>query len=72
MARISRNRIRCKHCGDIAESKHRHDYRTCKCGKVAADGGLDYLRRGYPAQPPEGHYEELSEYEEELFDGHDE
>lgn len=56
--RITRNAIRCNHCGDEVESKHRHDYVSCKCGRVAADGGKDYLRRAY--QEP-GDYTELSE-----------
>ena len=39
------NAIRCKKCGEIIESKHRHDFKFCKCGTVAVDGGHDYLRR---------------------------
>lgn len=39
------NAIRCKKCGEIIESKHRHDFKFCKCGAVAVDGGHDYLRR---------------------------
>ena len=61
MSKIIKNTIRCKHCEDIIESKHRHDYVTCKCGKVTADGGKDYLRRVYPGGKPEDHYEDLSE-----------
>lgn len=34
--------IRCKKCGDVIESTHRHDFKFCKCGAVAADGGKDY------------------------------
>lgn len=42
---IIRNRIRCKHCGDIIESKSTHDFKLCSCGKVAIDGGRSYLKR---------------------------
>ena len=42
---IVKNAIRCKKCGDIIESTHRHDFKFCKCGAVAVDGGHDYLRR---------------------------
>lgn len=42
---IKRNMIRCTQCGDIIESVHRHDFKYCKCGKVAVDGGKDYLKR---------------------------
>lgn len=59
-AKIIRNIIRCKHCGDVIESKHRHDYVQCGCGRVAVDGGLDYLRRSFPSMPAEEHFEELS------------
>lgn len=39
------NKVRCKSCDDIIESKHRHDFVFCKCGKIAVDGGKEYLRR---------------------------
>lgn len=61
MKKILVNKIRCKHCNDIIESKHIHDYVTCKCGKVAVDGGHEYLKRNFPSMPWEEHYEELSE-----------
>lgn len=60
MTDITRNVIRCRHCGTVCESTHRHHYAPCKCGRVAADGGRAYLRRrGHPDD-----FEELSEYEE--------
>ena len=45
MEKIIINKIRCKKCGDIIESTYRHDFKFCKCGAVAVDGGRDYLRR---------------------------
>lgn len=45
MLKIYRNRIKCKHCGDEIQSDYRHDFKFCKCRKVAVDGGKDYLRR---------------------------
>ncbi len=43
------NKIQCRKCKDIIESKTVHDFKFCKCGAVAVDGGKDYLRRlGYP------------------------
>lgn len=39
-------KIKCLHCGDIIESQHVHDFRTCKCKKVFIDGGNHYLRTG--------------------------
>ena len=45
MKKIIVNKIKCKKCGDIIESAHRHDFKFCKCGAVAVDGGHDYLRR---------------------------
>ncbi len=53
MQKIIRNAIRCKHCGDIIESKHRHDFVSCSCGSCHVDGGLDYFRRGFMHSPEE-------------------
>jgi len=42
---ILTNKIRCKKCGDILESKSVHDFKMCKCGACGVDGGRSYLRR---------------------------
>ena len=42
---IIQNELICKKCNDVIYSKHRHDFNYCKCGSVAVDGGLSYLRR---------------------------
>ena len=60
--RIIKNCIKCNLCGDIIVSEDRHDFKSCKCGTVSADGGNEYLRRGYKNSPDD--YTELSEYEE--------
>ena len=60
MCKIIRNAVQCKHCGEIIESKHRHDYVTCSCGCCSVDGGLDYLKRGFRNSIDED-YIELSE-----------
>lgn len=39
-----RNWSKCAKCGDVVESKHRHDFVRCKCGAIAVDGGNDYHR----------------------------
>ena len=39
------NKIQCKKCNDIIESKHVHDFKWCTCKSIAVDGGLEYLRR---------------------------
>lgn len=44
---IIRNAIRCNICGEEIESKHRHDFVTCKCGSCSVDGGHNYLRRSF-------------------------
>ena len=44
---VLRNRAKCGRCGDVIESKHRHDFKSCSCGAIFIDGGKDYLRRGY-------------------------
>ena len=60
--KILSNKIQCKYCNDIIESKHVHEYKKCSCGKVGVDGGLGYLKREFPKFPPEDHYIELSSY----------
>jgi len=42
---LIRNKAECTECGDVVESKHRHDMVWCSCGQMAVDGGLAYLRR---------------------------
>ncbi len=43
---ILRNMAKCRICSSVIESKHRHDFVSCKCGEVSVDGGLSYLKRG--------------------------
>jgi len=54
---IRLNCIQCNHCKELISSDNRHDYKSCKCGKVAVDGGSWYLRRAFQK---EGDYTELS------------
>jgi hypothetical protein len=42
---IIHNVIQCNYCKDIIPSKSVHDFRRCSCGRVAVDGGYEYLRR---------------------------
>lgn len=55
---ILRNAIRCKLCGDVIESTYRHDFKWCKCGNCAVDGGKSYLKRCFKTSPND--LEELS------------
>ena len=43
---MPRNRAKCKKCGTIIESKHVHDWVTCKCKGIFIDGGTIYKRAG--------------------------
>ena len=61
---IIHNRIKCLKCGDVIESEYRHDYKTCRCGACAVDGGHDYLRRGGKI----GDWEEMNEIQEAKTD----
>lgn len=62
---ILTNKIRCRKCGDILESKSVHDFKMCRCGSVGVDGGRSYLRRiGDPID-----YDEWSEFEKEESNG---
>lgn len=44
---IVKNAARCGKCGDVIESKHRHNFVSCTCGDIFVDGGRDYLRWGH-------------------------
>lgn len=59
VVKIIHNKIRCKKCGEIIESEHRHDFKFCSCGACAVDGGHDYLRRTGNRE----NWEELAETE---------
>lgn len=61
MKKLIVNKIKCKECGDIIESKYTHDFKYCSCGKCAVDGGLEYARRNFAY---DGVYEDLAEWEE--------
>lgn len=61
--KIKRNIIRCKYCGDVIESKDKYDFKKCKCGKVGIDDGLEYCKRIFPSNPPDEHFDDLTEYE---------
>jgi len=42
---ILSNQIECLRCGDRPYSAHVHDFKYCKCGAIAVDGGMFYFRR---------------------------
>lgn len=42
---IVSNQVRCNKCADEPFSSHVHDFKYCKCGNIAVDGGMSYLRR---------------------------
>ena len=60
--KIKRNAIKCNHCGDVIESTHRHDFKSCSCGTVSVDGGKDYFRRCFKNSPED--FEDLAEWED--------
>lgn len=41
----NKNVAKCKKCGDIINSVHRHDFVTCSCGAISIDGGSNYMRK---------------------------
>ena len=42
--KLIKNAFKCLYCNDVIESKHRHEYTTCQCGKSSCDGGTSYTR----------------------------
>lgn len=45
MKQILQNEAQCAKCGDIIWSAYHHDFKSCKCGAISVDGGMDYIRR---------------------------
>ena len=39
-------KVQCAKCGDIIQSKFRHDFVACKCRAIFIDGGGSYTRTG--------------------------
>jgi len=62
MKKIIKNMIKCNWCGEIIESKYRHDFVTCRCGCCSVDGGTDYLKRSFAHTIYD--FTELSVYED--------
>lgn len=60
MERIIKNKAKCRLCGDIIESTHVHDMKSCKCGEISVDGGTEYIRRSWTHD--KSNIIELSEY----------
>lgn len=59
------NKAQCKLCGDVIESKHRHDFKSCKCGEISVDGGKSYIKRSAKNL---GNIIELSDWYEETYE----
>lgn len=63
------SKAKCLDCEDILESKHRHDFVTCKCGNSFLDGGDDYFRGGGNLGPiPDNRDEALQKLIEEVVE----
>lgn len=60
--KLIRNAIQCTNCRDIIESKYTHDFKVCRCGTVAVDGGLSYTKRIFKNSPDD--FLDLSEWAE--------
>jgi hypothetical protein len=44
---IFENAAECLDCGEYVRSNNRHDFKKCKCGNVAVDGGSWYAKRTF-------------------------
>ncbi|MFA5025103.1 MAG: hypothetical protein WC503_01150 [Candidatus Shapirobacteria bacterium] len=41
------SKVKCLKCGEVLESKYRHDFVMCSCdNQTFVDGGNDYIRMG--------------------------
>ena len=60
MHKLKVNKAICDICGEILESKHSHDFVTCRCGNLSVDGGKKYLKRSFRTNK----WHDLSKYED--------
>lgn len=60
--KIIKNCIQCKACGEVIESKSRHQFVNCSCGRCSVNGGLEYLRRAAETRDA---FIEKSQFEED-------
>ena len=60
--------IICPNCDQMIYSRCQHDYRSCKCGEVAIDGGFDYTRIIYHNKSPKTVRKLVGATKQELFD----
>lgn len=51
---ILQNEAQCLNCNDIIWSGSRHDFKSCKCGNICVDGGMEYIRRVYSSNDAVG------------------
>lgn len=66
MIKVIVNKVRCRHCNDVIESKYAHDFQRCQCGTIAVDGGTDYQRLSFKNSLEEDVDTSLSVYENNL------
>lgn len=64
--KLIRSAAKCLTCETVIESRDRHDYVECACGRdsdtlIFVDGGTMYPRMGYGIK---AEFEDLSEWEE--------
>lgn len=61
--------IECPTCRDKVFSRARHDCRSCSCGEVYIDGGLEgyYQRVGFKEIPPNRVDVEVDTYKADLY-----
>lgn len=49
--------LHCHKCKSTIYSRARHDYRSCECGNISADGGFDYGRYSFVTPGTYSHIE---------------
>lgn len=57
--------LKCKICGFVIKSQHRHDFKQCGCKSCFIDGGTDYCRVG--GEPLDMEWTEETEDEQIQF-----
>lgn len=59
--------VTCPSCKDEIFSRARHDFKRCKCGEIAVDGGDSYLKICFKQEMPKCRHRYVKATRNELY-----
>ncbi|MFB1052258.1 hypothetical protein [Paraliobacillus sp. JSM ZJ581] len=68
MKKVIVNKVRCKKCNDIIESKYIHDMQYCKCKSIYIDGGKEYQRCGWKSGKQDDYIDDYIDFSYSVYE----